>query len=130
MQQQVAAIFYIAEVQAQGTAISDNRTDWVVLIVPVGQPHATRPPESDFTVQTVHFVQFRIRRKLLGGDVNASARDRSDQAKRFFMSCIVRNDANFLPYRQRRILRQLEIHVPLDTRERLADGLNHRSENS
>src|ERR1700757_3409805 len=48
MQKQVAAIFYIAEVQAQRTAIGNNRTDWFILIPPVGQPHATSPPEPYF----------------------------------------------------------------------------------
>jgi len=31
MQKQVTAIFYVAEVQAQRTAIGNNRTDWFIL---------------------------------------------------------------------------------------------------
>src|SRR5580700_11107597 len=101
MEQQVAAIFYIAEIQSQRTAIRDHRTDRFILVVPVGQPHAACPPEPYLTVQTVYRSQFWIACKLLGGDVNTAARDGSDQAKRFFMRGIVRDDANFPPCGQR-----------------------------
>src|SRR6267378_1937846 len=35
MQKQVAAIFYLAEVQTQLAAIGNNRPDWFILVLPV-----------------------------------------------------------------------------------------------
>src|SRR6266436_2054652 len=75
MQKQVTAIFYVAEVQAQRTAIGNNRTDWFILVTAVGQPYVTGPPEPYLAVQLVHLGQFWIRCQLFRGDVNAPPRD-------------------------------------------------------
>src|SRR5258707_10941031 len=130
MQKQAAAIFYVAEVQTQWAAIGNNRSDWFILVLPVGQPDVTRPPEPYLEVQLVHLGQFWIRYQLLGSDVDTAARDRGDQAKGFFVGRIIRNNANPSPRGHSRILRQSEIHVPLNARERVADRLNHRSKHS
>src|SRR5579862_2638650 len=79
MQQQVAAIFDIAEIQAQRTSVGDSRT-YGFLFVPLEcQPYLASSLESYFTVQVVHFGQFWISGELLRGQVNAATRHRSDK---------------------------------------------------
>src|SRR5260370_12146444 len=86
MQKQVAAIFYVAEVQTQWAAIGNNRSDWFILVLPIGQPDVTGPPEPYLAVQLVHLGQFWIRCQLLGTYVDTPTRDQTDQAKRFFFA--------------------------------------------
>src|SRR6267143_7001895 len=96
MQKQVAAVFQIAEIHAQWTAISDRRTDRFFFVGQKSQPNMARASEPHTAIQFVHSVEFNVLLQFFRHDIYAAARGGSNLQKSFFVRWTVRYDANAL----------------------------------
>jgi hypothetical protein len=85
IKEQIAAVFEIAEIQAQGTAIYDGRSDRFLSVPPVGQPDVASATKAHAPIEFIDRLKFNIPFQLLRGDVNIPACGRSDRTEGLLM---------------------------------------------
>jgi hypothetical protein len=85
MEKQIAAVFEIAEIQAQGTAIRDGGTDRFLLVPPVCQPYVASAPKAYAAIEFVNGFKFNIFPQFLRGHVNFPPRRSGNRRKGLFM---------------------------------------------
>ncbi len=60
IEEQIAAVFKIAKIQAQGTAIYDGRSDRLLSVAPVGQPYVAGATKTDAPIEFIDRLKFNI----------------------------------------------------------------------
>ena len=81
MEDQIAAVFEIAEIQAQGTAISDGRPDRLFFVTLKRQPYVAGAPEAYAAIEFVYGFKFNVPCQFFCDDVNASPRRGCNRAR-------------------------------------------------
>ena len=76
MQEQVATIFQIAEIDSQRSAVDNRRPDWFFFVCPVGQPHMSHASQSHAAVEFIHRCEFDVLLQFFCCDVDTAARRR------------------------------------------------------
>src|SRR6267142_343441 len=87
VQQQVAAVLQITEIQAEWTAISDRRPDRFFLVCAISQPNLPCASQPHAAIQFVDGVQFDVLFQFFRHDINAAARGESNSVPRDHALC-------------------------------------------
>src|ERR1700722_10275242 len=94
MKKQIAAIFEIAEIQAQGTAIYDGRSDRFLFASPICQPYMSGAAKAYAAIEFIDRLKFNVSHQLFRCDINPSARRGRDCEERMSVREIVGYGAN------------------------------------
>jgi len=85
VQEQVATVFQIAEIDAQRSAVGNRRPDWLFFVCPVGQPHMSRPSQPHAAVEFIYRCEFDVLLQFFCCDVDTAARSSRYLQKRLLM---------------------------------------------
>src|SRR5687767_3542753 len=94
MEQQVATILDVAEIDSQWATVSNGGTDGLVVEIAISEPNLASTAQTYALVDFVDVPQFHIVSQLFSRHVNAAARQRSDRTKSFLVRGIVRDNSN------------------------------------
>src|ERR1700730_5400049 len=81
MEEQIAAVLEIAEVQAQGSSIYNCRANRFLSVPAICQPYVASAAKAYAAIELINRFKFDVRSKLLCGDVNIPAGGRGDRTK-------------------------------------------------